>query len=668
LPSIPAVVTLTALNRPVPAFRLSAEAIHVSTGLFVKSAFRPDRVPSGRTAIAGSFWKNLGDATHMNTIAHQVALQLPDYLVMVFYMLVLIGMGVYFRRAAQKDLDSYFLAGRKLPGWLNGVSYAATCMNADVAPAYCGMTVITGMFICWWYLSRFGLALMIGGVLFAVYWRRLNLTTSPEFYELRFAGAPAITMRTWVALRSAFIAVVAWTGSGLLGMHKVANPLLGWDKWVTFAIVIPVILFYVLLSGYLGVVTSDFFQTMVIIGASLVMMVYVLVDFGGPTGLYAALTARFGQGVVSWHPPTHHELMGLIGVIAWTVGCTIGYGGDAAPMGGAMEGQRILSCRNPREATKMYFWTEVVLFFMLATLTLPALGAIVKWPGLYTGSINKELSFGMLLGHYMPVGLLGLAVSGILASLMSTVSANMNFGAQVFLNDVYKRSLVRHASMRHYMIVGRIVAAMIVVLAIGVATVAQNVIDISIFMLGLSSAELTANWAQWWWWRFNGKARLAASFGGPLIFLFNQFLLFKYAIHAGQDSDYLVVLCSIGMTCLLWVLVSLLTRPDPMDKLVEFYRRSRPMGWWGPVAREAGIEPPPPRPIFVGLFVAALGAVMIGAGTIAFSCLYVGRWGAAGIATAICLLTGLVFKREYNRFVAALGDGNDDAQCSEFKP
>ena len=87
-----------------------------------------------------------------------------DYALMALYMLFLIGMGLYYRGFAQESMENYFLGGRKMKGWMNGTSYAVTCMNADVAPAYCGMTVITGTFICWWYLSRFGLALMIGAL------------------------------------------------------------------------------------------------------------------------------------------------------------------------------------------------------------------------------------------------------------------------------------------------------------------------------------------------------------------------------------------------------------------------------------------------------------------------------------------------------------------------
>ena len=232
----------------------------------------------------------------------RASLHTIDYIIMAAYMIGLIGMGVYYRRFAQEGLENYFLAGRKFKGWQTGTSYAVTCMNADVAPAYCGMTVITGLFICWWYISRFGLALMIGGILFAVFWRRLKLFTSPEFYELRFSGTPAITMRTWVSLRSAFIAVVAWTGSGLLGMAKVSEPLLGWEPWQTFAVVIPVILIYVMMSGYIGVVISDIVQTAILLVSSFILMGMVWADFGGPIGLYDQLVAQFGTGVVSWHP------------------------------------------------------------------------------------------------------------------------------------------------------------------------------------------------------------------------------------------------------------------------------------------------------------------------------------------------------------------------------
>src|SRR5436309_2949720 len=83
-------------------------------------------------------------------------------------------------------LENFFLGGRKIPGWLNGISYTAALVSPDAATGYGGLALVTGAFISWWYLSRFGLALFLGAVLFAVFWRRLNLFTSLEFYDLRF--------------------------------------------------------------------------------------------------------------------------------------------------------------------------------------------------------------------------------------------------------------------------------------------------------------------------------------------------------------------------------------------------------------------------------------------------------------------------------------------------
>ncbi len=590
----------------------------------------------------------------METTIPTVSFSTIDYGIMAIYLLGLLAMGWHFRRFANESLENYYLGGRKLKGWMSGTSYAVTCMNADVAPAYCGMTVITGVWIYWWYLSRFGLALMIGAVLFAIFWRRLQLFTSPAFYEKRFNGAPASLMRSWIALRSAFIAVVAWTGAGLLGMTKVTEGLLGWERWETMGLFLPVLIIYVLLSGYMGVIVSDLIQTVILILSSLVLMALVWIDFGGPTGLLGALQTQFGDSVTQWHPPSQHELLGITGVLVWTIGTAIGYGGDLAPMSGAMEGQRLLSCKNGWEAVKMYLWTLVVLFLMLSLLTLPALGAMLHWPGLHDGSINKELAFGMLLGHYLPAGLLGLAFIAMLASIMSTVDSNMNFGAQVFLHDIYQRFLRPDASMRHLMRIGKWVMMIILALALWVATAAENVIDIAVFMLGLSSAELTANWGQWWWWRFNGQARLAASFGGPLLFLFNEFVLFRWLIDAGPDSTYLVILSSIAMTTVLWIIVALRTEPEPEEKLIAFYREARPLGWWGPIARACGEAPEPSGLLRQGFGIALAGFVMLAAATIGLSHFYIGRWDVAGIAIVVALGSGWWLRKHLRPYIRGM--------------
>ncbi|CAN0523752.1 unnamed protein product, partial [Laminaria digitata] len=362
---------------------------------------------------------------------------------MGIYLLLLIGMGLYYRNFAEESLDNFFLGGRKLKGWLAGSSFAATFYNAEVGSVYVGLTVSTGMFICWWFFSRFGLSLIIAAVLFAVFWRRLHIFTSPEFYELRFPGKTGTAIRSWVTVRSACIAVVAWTGAGLLGLSFVSQELLGWTKVETLVVVVPIILVYVYLSGYMGVVMSDVLQGAILIGTTLLLAVLVLIDFGGeggllagPQALHAALLTALPENpeVVSWIPPVDHEFLGLLGVFCWMIGKSFGYGGDTAPVGAAMEGQRLLSTKSPREASKMYLWTVGLLFLMLTMLTLPGLGALALRPELYVApAAEREAAFGWLLGHYMPPGLLGLAQVALFASIMSTVDSNMNLGAQVLL-------------------------------------------------------------------------------------------------------------------------------------------------------------------------------------------------------------------------------------------
>ncbi|TWT34325.1 hypothetical protein [Blastopirellula retiformator] len=186
-------------------------------------------------------------------------------------------------------------------------------------------------------------------------------------------------------------------------------------------------------------------------------------------------------------------------------------------------------------------------------------------------------------------------------------------------------------------------------------------------MLGLSSAELTANWAQWWWWRFNGWARLTASLGGPLIFVVNKLFLFPnpwfsfpYLFDFGPHNDYLLIFVSMGMTLIAWVTVALLTKPEPMPQLIDFYRRARPYGFWGPVAEAAGEPRPPKGRIAVGFVVAPFGTVMASAGILALSLLYLGRWSEATIAVVTMVLAGAVFYVGFSKLLPSAGESSPE--------
>jgi len=586
-----------------------------------------------------------------------------DVWIIAAYLLLMFGMSLYHKRFASANLENFFLGGRKIPGWLNGISYTAALVSPDAATGYGGLAVVTGAFISWWYLSRFGLALFIGGVLFSGFWRRLNLFTSLEFYDLRFPGRAASAMRIWIAVRTSFIAMPAWTGITLLAAYKIMGPAFGLTKAETLYLVVPVSFLFVFFSGYKGVVISNLIQMSIFFIGAVVLAGLTLAHFGGPAAMSAALSHVFSSEhpeILQMTPPVKHEVFPLAAAMAWLFGQSIGYGGDAAPMGGAMEGQRILSTRTPSEALTMYVVAALTMFILLLLVTLPSISAAAIWPELRNAGADRELVYGKLMKEMLPHGAMGLLIAAMMAATMSVVGDNLNFGSQVMVSDIYRRWFVRGASQQHYLMMGKVAMGIIVSIAVAVVFNVSIITNVAIFMLQLSAAELPANWAQWWWWRFNGPARVAASFGGAAIFclvvLGPQLLSWLGAGWAEQLvlPWYWSTLLVMGLTTVLWVSVALLTKPDPDKLLHAFCEKVRPLGWWGPYRKNrVSIDV---RPIFRGSYVAVVG--------FAATCLFIqalteawfGRY-MAGVAEMLAsVVLFILFKRTSRSFLAFLED------------
>ena len=152
-----------------------------------------------------------------------------DLAIIVVYLIVSFAIGIISSRwiTTGTDEESYYLAGRSMPGWVNGISYAVTAMNADVAPLYCGLAVVIGLPVAWYYLSRFAFAWMLVALVFAVRWWYLGIRTGPEFYSLRFGGNRAKLVRVVSAVFSIAVNMIPWLGAGLLGTHKILGPVFG---------------------------------------------------------------------------------------------------------------------------------------------------------------------------------------------------------------------------------------------------------------------------------------------------------------------------------------------------------------------------------------------------------------------------------------------------------
>lgn len=590
-----------------------------------------------------------------------------DLWIVIGYLLLMLGMSLWHRRYAGANLENFFLGGRKIPGWLNGISYTAALVSPDAATGYGGLAVVTGAFISWWYLSRFGLALFFGGVLFAVFWRRLNLFTTLEFYDLRFPPRAAAAMRLWIAIRTAMIAMPAWTGITLLAAYKIMGPAFGLTKAETLYLIVPISFLFVFFSGYKGVVISNLVQMVIFFAGTLTLAVLTLQHFGGAAAMTAALAQTFGAThpeVLQIMPPGEHPVFPLAAAMAWMLGQSIGYGGDAAPMGGAMEGQRILSTRTPAEALTMYVVTAISMFLLLLLVTLPSISAAVIWPELREAGADRELVYGRLMKVMLPAGAMGLLVAAMMAATMSTVGDNLNFGSQVLVSDIYRRWLVKNASEKHYMLVGKVGMALILSLAVLVVFNVSIITDVAIFMLQLSAAELPANWAQWWWWRFNGAARIAASFGGAAIFcivvLGPQLLSFLHVPWASQLilPWWWQTLVVMGATTLLWVSVALLTPPDPPELLRDFYERARPLGWWKHYQLHSimALRSNAVKPILRGIVIAILGFAATSMLITGLTQAWFGRYWQSGMLLLAAAVLFFIFRKMANAYLSWLAN------------
>lgn len=582
-----------------------------------------------------------------------------DFLIILAYTGVILYIAGHSRRYAGKGLDNYFLAGRNMPGWMTGISYAASMVSADAAVGYGGLAVVTGTYVAWIYMSRFGIALFLGATLFAVYWRRLNTFTTLEFYELRFEGRPGTLMRLWLAFRTSLIAMVAWTGISLLALVKISEPILGIGKTETLLLAVPLAVAYVWVSGYVGVVLSNLVQVAVLLTGSALLLWKVLAAVGGPHQLAHQLHA-ISPSMLSIFPPESSAIFPAVACIAWLIGTSVGYGGDAAPMGGAVEGQRILSSRTPQEACKMYVVSEISLFTMVWLLSVPCLAAAIFWPQLRNGQWDRELAYGLLMTRYLTPGLLGLVYVAMLGGIISVVGDNLNFGSQVLLNDIYRRHLVKHASERHYLLAGRMAIFIVLGLSLLVVYKVQFVFDVAVFMVGLSAAEMSANWAQWWWWRFNGWARVTASFGGGFCYLLMTLLWPSW-------PWWNRMFAGIGISTVLWAIVTLVTAPERRELLVDFYKRARPLGWWRPIQELAGTPKSSGLrfPIAYGSLLALVGAAAVMAFITGLSQLYVGRYTKGFAFAGLALAAGTLFAIGFPRYISKLLLKNEEQKQQE---
>lgn len=589
-----------------------------------------------------------------------------DGIVVVAAVAVLLTAGYLASLRRAKNTNNFILGGRRLPWWLGGTAMVAGASNADSPLHQSAKIRREGVAGAWFYWSQ-AFAQAWHGLVFGRLWRRSELSTTVEFYDIRYAGRAAVCGRVWSMVFASFIEGTLGLALGLLAMIKICQVLLGLTApvhvlgyAVTPEIVIVMIgvglaISYSTVSGLLGVVAGDIVEFFLAIGSSYLLMYFVYREVGYAEGLREGLAKLGRSEMVSFAP---HNLLAVLTFFIIQPVATLA--------GNNTLNQRFLAMRDERQAMFSGIWRILNHFFVRCwPWYVCGLASVLLVPEITA----SEQIYPRLIADYLPAGFRGVMFAGFLVAFMSSVSSNMHSSGSVFVNDFYRPFLVKGASDRHYLWAIRAAMLLMTVLATWIALASDNILKLLQFAMTMSAAAGFVMLLRWFWWRVNGWADFAAQLVSLPVTLFfvrglGQEWVRVATVWCGgstSDDNYGVAfLFTVATTTALWLLVMLATPPEPAEKLAAFFRKVRPYGFWGPVARVC------PDCVVTDSFRTDLRLYAYGL-TLSLSLLFgmglllLGRPGLAAVLLVIGALAGRQLVRGIDRLYAAPTAGSEQA-------
>ena len=509
-----------------------------------------------------------------------------DWWILIAYLASTLVLGLWLARRNRGE-DDYFVAGRRLSGWLAGASMAATTFSIDTPLYVAGIVGTRGLAANWeWW--GFGLAHVAMAVVFAPLWRRSGVLTDAAFTELRYGGAAAAWLRGIKAFLLALPVNCIGIGYAFLAMRKVVGalgivsnqpiPAAGGlsDTLLLLIIVAALVLAYTVAGGLWAVVITDFIQLILaLLGAAAVAWAAVHAA-GGMGPLLEQLEALGRPEVLSivpwrWDDSGFNWIGGAgISVSTFLAYLTVQWWSFRRSDGGGEFIQRMLATRNEQEA-RFAGWVFLVVNYLVRSWlwVLVALAALVLLPD----QADWELSYPALAVQFLPPVVLGLVVVSLVAAFMSTVSTSVNWGASYLTHDLYQRFLRPDASQRELLLVGQLMSVILLVLGVITALISDSIGTVFRLVIAIGTGPGVVLVLRWFWWRINAAAELAAMLCGFVVGLVTSVVPLLQITDYGQR-----LMVTTGLTALVWLTVMLLTPPESPEVLERFVQTVRPPG------------------------------------------------------------------------------------------
>ena len=514
-----------------------------------------------------------------------------DWLIIGLFFFLILVISVIASKSAGKNKEEYFLAGKSMPWWLLGVSMVATTFSADTPNLVTGFVREGGVAKNWLWWS-FLITGMVTVFIYSRLWRRSQVLTDLEFYELRYGGKAASFLRGFRALYLGIFFNCLIMGSVTLAAIKISAILFGMEPLHTVLISSIVVAVYSALGGIKGVIWTDFFQFgIAIVGAIYAANIALSQDeVGGLVGLLSHEAVVDKLSILPDFDDTSLMLSMFIIPLAvqwWSVW----YPG-AEPGGGGYIAQRMLAAKDEKHAvgaTLLFNFAHYALrpwpwiLVALASIVLfPDLASIKQaFPDINDQYLGDDIAYPVMLTLLSP-GWLGLVLASLIAAYMSTISTHLNWGSSYIVNDFYHRFVKPDANEKELVLVGRISTVILMVIAgILSLTILENASQAFSILL-LSGAGTGAIFLlRWFWWRINAWTEIV----GMTVATINAFILVlvvsdESISFGGLAADTCRLLIATGVTSIAWVIAAFLTTPDSKEKLLSFVNLTKPpLGW-----------------------------------------------------------------------------------------
>ena len=514
-----------------------------------------------------------------------------DLIIVIIYLLAIVIVGLLVQKKASQGINSYFLGNRKLPWWVLGASGMAS--NTDIAGTMINTAFIYALGTKGFFIEiRGGVTLIMAFLMvFMGKWnRRSQVMTQAEWMHFRFGTGKEGDFARIISAIAAIIMTVAMVTYFVIGSGKFVGAFLGIEPIYASLLMVVLAMIYTVASGLYGVVWTDVFQGVFIFGVILYITGMAMSTVNLPQEFFVSVPMVDGSftaiktTLAEWSriiPPNEmnmpegstfaiYNLFG-IAIMFYLFKVTL----EGASGAGGYMLQRYFAAKSDREAGMLsLFWTCLLAFRWPLIASFAMLGI---YHGIETGSViaDPELVLPTVIKNYIPAGVKGFLIAGLMAAAMSTFDSTVNAGAAYWVKDLYQAYLRPRASEKDLMIQARLASVGIVLLALLFSLTISNINEIwGWITMGIGAGMFIPQVIRWYWWRFNGYGfAIGTAVGMTAAVLTKTF--------AGPIPEYTSFLIASGSSLAGCILGTLLTPATENTVLENFYRVTRPFGFWG---------------------------------------------------------------------------------------